>query len=64
MLDKETAQENPFLSSPNYQAEYREMLADQSINELRDIARARGIPVHGNRKEPIVQELASQREVG
>ena len=60
MSDKEIPDTNPFLSSPDYQAEYRDMLAEQNINELRAIARERGIAIHGNRKEPIVEALASR----
>lgn len=39
--------------------EYLETLETQSINDLRDLARTRGITVKGTRKEPIVQELAA-----
>ena len=38
--------------------EYLETLETQSINELRELARKRGIAVKGTRKEPIVKELA------
>ncbi len=38
--------------------EYLETLETQSINDLRDLARKRGIAVKGTRKEPIVKELA------
>lgn len=38
--------------------EYLETLEAQSINDLRDLARKRGIAVRGTRKEPIVKELA------
>jgi hypothetical protein len=41
-----------------HEAEYRQMLGNQTINELRSLARQRGIEIHGTRKEPIVAELA------
>jgi len=56
----ETAETNPFLSPLDLCAEYREMLAQQTINDLRAIAEMRGIDVHGNRKEPIIEALANQ----
>jgi len=39
--------------------EYLETLQTQSINDLRDLARKRGVVVKGTRKEPIVKELAA-----
>ena len=60
MPDKETSETNPFLSSPDYLAEYQAMLADQTIHELRSIAKERGITIRGNRKGPIVEELAGR----
>lgn len=46
------------LSATNYETEYRQLLGNQTINELRTLARQRGIEIRGTRKEPIVQELA------
>ena len=44
----------------DYEAEYRELLGNQTINELRTLARRRGIEIRGTRKEPIVHELAGR----
>jgi hypothetical protein len=43
-----------------FEAEYREMLAQQTIAELRTLAKNRGFPVQGTRKDPIVAEMAAQ----
>ncbi|MBN1247699.1 MAG: hypothetical protein JXC32_08580, partial [Anaerolineae bacterium] len=43
-----------------FETEYREMLAQQTIAELRTLARNRGISVQGARKDPIVAEMAAQ----
>jgi hypothetical protein len=40
--------------------EYNEILSQQTINELRELARRRGIEIRGTRKDPIVQELAAK----
>jgi hypothetical protein len=53
-------QEPEFDLAPDFGAEYSEMLAYQTINQLRTIAKKRGIAVHGTRKDRIVEELASQ----
>lgn len=47
-------------STTGYEDEYHEMLAEQTLVELRAIARRRGIEIKGTRKEPIVEELAAQ----
>jgi len=49
-----------FTFVPDFEAEYREMLAHQTINELRAIAQKRGIAIRGTRKDRIVEELARQ----
>lgn len=46
-------------SSLDYPSEYRQMLAYQTINELRAIAKKRGFTIHGTRKEPIIEELST-----
>jgi hypothetical protein len=48
------------LSATDYEAEYRELLGNQTINELRTLARQRGIEIRGTRKDPIVKELAGR----
>lgn len=40
--------------------EYRQILAQQTVNELREIAQKRGIHIEGTRKEPIVEALATR----
>jgi hypothetical protein len=42
-----------------FEDEYRELLAERTINDLRAIAQRRGIDIGGTRKDPIVQELAA-----
>ena len=39
--------------------EYIEVLGQQTINELRELAQQRGIEVKGTRKNPIVEQLAA-----
>jgi hypothetical protein len=51
--------DNSFRGSTEYENEYLETLGNQSINDLRDLARQRGLAVQGTRKEPIVQQLAT-----
>jgi hypothetical protein len=45
---------------PDFADEFRELLGHQTINELRTLARRRGIEIQGTRKEPIVEELTTQ----
>ena len=49
-----------FQQDLNLAEEYGEILAQLTINELRDLARRRGIAIKGTRKDPIVQELAAK----
>ena len=49
-----------FFMAPDYEDEYLKMLVHPTIRELREIAKARGIPIKGNRKDPIVEELAAR----
>jgi hypothetical protein len=45
---------------PDFETEVREMLAHQTINELRAVAKSRGFVLQGTRKDQIVEELARQ----
>jgi hypothetical protein len=40
------------------QQEYLLLMSGLTVHELRDIARYRGVPIAGNRKEPILEALA------
>ncbi len=40
------------------QEEYLRLMSGLTVHELREIARYRGIPISGNRKEPILEALA------
>ncbi len=40
------------------QQEYLRLLSGLTVHELREIARYRGIPISGNRKEPILETVA------
>jgi hypothetical protein len=53
----EPDREDPLSPMSGYKEEYRELLADQTINEMRTLARRRDIKIKGTRKEPIVEEL-------
>jgi hypothetical protein len=44
----------------DHEAEFRELLGNQTINELRTLARRREIEIRGTRKDPIVNELAGR----
>ena len=52
--------EVPFSQMSDFRDEYRELLGQQSINELRALARRRDIEIRGTRKEPIVKELSDR----
>ncbi|MBN1641242.1 MAG: helicase-associated domain-containing protein [Anaerolineae bacterium] len=44
--------------TPDPAGEFREILQEQTLQDLRDMARRWGIEVHGTRKDPIVEQIA------
>jgi hypothetical protein len=48
-----------FAPVPDFTDEFRKLLDHQTINELRALARRRGVEIQGTRKGPIVEELTT-----